>query len=256
LATCVDEITQLALIQASEWQNLDMKTAMLAKTNNAPNSDVLVATSSGPRIAKFIASDKPGVLRPSLRYAPLSEIQLDKTDKVGGALVFNMKGELIGIVAATLQPVVKGSSPGFVASKPARKPVTIGYHAGSHREHGTESRFTVAFAQGVEILERVIEGFRAPSRKPVHPSIGAFFRDVVGPGAMVEVVMPNSPASRGNLQVGDIVLKVNDRKIEDAIDLAVLLFRQKIGKALHIVVKRQNELDELKVVVGPQVVPK
>jgi S1-C subfamily serine protease len=73
---------------------------------------------------------------------------------------------------------------------------------------------------------------------------------------MVEVVMPNSPASRGNLQVGDIVLKVNDRKIEDAIDLAVLLFRQKIGKALHIVVKRQNELDELKVVVGPQVVPK
>ena len=110
----------------------------------------------------------------------------------------------------------------------------------------------VGYSLGVDVLQRVVEGFLSPSRRPEHPAIGAFFRDAAGQGALIDSVLPNSPASLSGLRPGDIVVRADSTTINDQFDLAVFLFKQKVGARIQLQVRRMAEQATLAITIGRQ----
>ncbi len=60
-------------------------------------------------------------------------------------------------------------------------------------------------------------------------------------GALVGAVVDNSPAAKGGLQVGDLIVRINETKIESYSDLLDIVGKTPIGKSLKIQVIRQKE---------------
>ncbi len=226
-----DEHTQLALLQATYWEQGSRTPLRVAKSAVKSDAGLLVATPAGPRLGEFVADGRAGVMKPSLRYVPLSEIRLEASDdRIVGSMVFNSAGELIGVFGATL-----ASSGRSVQTAPG---LGRGFGGG-----GEVARFTalgprgvtVAYALGREVLQRVVDGFRSPSHEVQHPTIGIFFKaSLTGRGVYIESVIPGSPASLAGLLPGDVVLDVDGQSVNSPVELAVLLFRQKIGNVLKV----------------------
>ena len=59
-------------------------------------------------------------------------------------------------------------------------------------------------------------------------------------GVLVLQVAPGSPAERGGVKVGDIIIKMGDRKVKDASDVVRALGFD-VGKTLTIIVRRGND---------------
>lgn len=59
-------------------------------------------------------------------------------------------------------------------------------------------------------------------------------------GALVGGVMEDGPASKGGIQVGDVILKINDKPIKDYSDLVTIVSETPIGKTLKIAIWREK----------------
>ena len=65
-------------------------------------------------------------------------------------------------------------------------------------------------------------------------------------GVLVLQVAPGSPAERGGVHVGDIIIKMGDRKVKDASDVVRALGFD-VGKTLSVQVRRGNDIQSLQV---------
>lgn len=70
------------------------------------------------------------------------------------------------------------------------------------------------------------------------------------PGLEVGSVEDGSGAQKAGIRIGDIILKVNDRDMNDFTDLAGIIQRQKVGATLKVVILRDEQEIELDVVLG------
>ena len=59
-------------------------------------------------------------------------------------------------------------------------------------------------------------------------------------GALVGGVMEDGPAAKGGIQVGDVILKINDKPIKDYSDLVTIVSETPIGKTLKIAIWREK----------------
>jgi serine protease Do len=59
-------------------------------------------------------------------------------------------------------------------------------------------------------------------------------------GALVGGVMEDGPAAKGGIQVGDVILKINDKPIKDYSDLVTIVSETPIGKSLKITIWREK----------------
>ena len=226
-----DEYTQLTLLQATYWVQGVRRPLQVAKSPVTGEVGLLAATPAGPRLGEFIADGKAGVMKPSLRYVPLSEIRVESSDdRIAGSMVFNSAGELIGVFGATLVTSKR--------SVQAADALKRGIAAARSRAPGPRG-VTVAYALGREVLQRVVDGFRSPSHEVQHPTIGIFFKaNLTGRGVLIESVLAGSPSSIAGLMPGDVVLDVNGESVNAPVELAVLLFKQKIGDTLKVRYRR------------------
>jgi S1-C subfamily serine protease len=69
-------------------------------------------------------------------------------------------------------------------------------------------------------------------------------------GLLIVKVDENSPAQKGGLMLGDILVALDGHTITDSEDLQVLLTGDRVGKAIPIDVIRGNALQTLQVTVG------
>lgn len=69
-------------------------------------------------------------------------------------------------------------------------------------------------------------------------------------GLLIVKVDENSPAQKGGLMLGDILVALDGHAINDSEDLQVLLTGDRVGKAIPIDVIRGNALQTLQVTVG------
>jgi len=69
-------------------------------------------------------------------------------------------------------------------------------------------------------------------------------------GLLIVKVDENSPAQKGGLMLGDILVALDGHAINDSEDLQVLLTGDRVGKAIPIDVIRGNSLQTLQVTVG------
>ena len=224
-----DEHTQLALLQPSYWEmgkRQPIAVSAFALERGAP---VTVATAQGPIRGEFVSDSRVGMMRPSLRYMPLSEIRFESSaGKIGGSMVFASNGQLIAVLGATLTRSQRALESERELSL---SDITRGLAPDKYGPKG----LTVGYAISQDVLRRVVVGFKSPTRRVQHPTIGIFFKaSISGRGVQLVSVMPGSPAGLAGLMAGDVVLDVSGISVNDPVELASILFSKSIGDTITI----------------------
>ena len=152
---------------------------------------------------------------------PLSYLQTDapiNPGNSGGPLV-DMNGSVLGINTFILSQ--GGGSEGLGFAIPARV-VDFVYH--SLRKYGHVHRVEIG-AGAQEITPTLAEGLRLPQRW----------------GVVVDDVKPDGPAAAAGLQVQDIILSADDRRIETLPSLSAALYLHRIDQVVKLEILRGTE---------------
>jgi len=152
---------------------------------------------------------------------PLSYLQTDapiNPGNSGGPLV-DMNGSVLGINTFILSQ--GGGSEGLGFAIPARV-VDFVYH--SLRKYGHVHRVEIG-AGAQEITPTLAEGLRLPQRW----------------GVVVDDVKPDGPAAAAGLQVQDIILTADDRRIETLPSLSAALYLHRIDQVVKLEILRGTE---------------
>jgi serine protease Do len=136
----------------------------------------------------------------------------------GGPLV-DMNGFVLGINTFILSQ--GGGSEGLGFAIPARV-VDFVYH--SLRDHGHVHRVEIG-AGAQEITPTLAEGLHLPQRW----------------GVVVDDVKPDGPAAAAGLQIQDIILTADDRRIETLPSLSAALYLHRLDQVVKVEILRGNE---------------
>lgn len=89
----------------------------------------------------------------------------------------------------------------------------------------------------------------APPRGPGGPSMGVNFKEGID-GLNVTVILPNSPAARAGVKLGDILVGIDERPSRDYLSLWSVLAQHKAGDPVTLHVRRGEAYLNVKVVLG------
>ncbi len=132
----------------------------------------------------------------------------------GGGALFNLKGQVMGINTA----IIRGRDIGVAISINMAKEVLPQLRAKG----------------------RVPYGWLGVAVQPVTSELAREFGLVSERGALVARVLPNSPAQRAGLQLGDVIVEFNDRLIGGVNELLRLIPRTPPGRIVTIKVIRNG----------------
>ena len=152
---------------------------------------------------------------------PLTYIQTDapiNPGNSGGPLV-DMNGAVVGINTFILSE--GGGSEGLGFAIPAR---VVEFVYRSLRKHGHVHRVEIG-AVTQEITPTLAEGLNLPQHW----------------GVVVADVRPDGPAEAAGLQIGDIILSADDRRIETLPSLSAALYLHRLDQVVKLEVLRGNE---------------
>src|SRR4029077_6788675 len=136
-----------------------------------------------------------------------------------GAPLVDMNGSVLGINTFILSQ--GGGSEGLGFAIPARV-VDFVYH--SLRKYGHVHRVEIG-AGAQEITPTLAEGLRLPQRW----------------GVVVDDVKPDGPSAAAGLQVQDIILSADDRRIETLPSLSAALYLHRIDQVVKLEILRGTE---------------
>ena len=165
---------------------------------------------------------------PDGTYVPFIQTDVAVNPGNSGGPLFNMKGEVIGINSQIYSRTggYQGLSfaiPIDVAAKVQNQLVSYG--------KVTRGRI------GVTIQE-------------VDQSLAESFGLKKAAGALVSSVEKDSPAAKGGIEAGDVILKVNGREIQGSMDLSGYIAEIKPGSSARVEVWRKGATRELTVTIG------
>ncbi len=165
---------------------------------------------------------------PDGTYVPF--IQTDAAVNPGnsGGPLFNLDGEVIGINSQIYSNT--GSFNGLAFAIPINTAMRI---ADQLKSKGFVSRGWLGI--GIQMVN--------------HELAKSFGLDKPK-GALVASVSPESPAAKGGLKVGDIILKFNKQLVKKSTDLPPLVGRVEAGKTVDIDVLRNGKESNLSVTIG------
>ncbi len=152
----------------------------------------------------------------------------------GGALV-NLHGELVGINTAIFGSGGGGGSIGIGFAIPINMVQDIMQQL---IDHGEVRRGRLG-AQGQDLTPQLAQAFDLKQ-----------FR-----GIIITQIESGSPAHTGGLQVGDVIISANGRKIRSSREMDNLVGLLRIGQSIELKLYRQGRLKKLKVVIQPIEVP-
>jgi len=150
----------------------------------------------------------------------------------GGALV-NLRGEMVGINTA-----IFGSGEGSIG---------IG--------------FAIPVNMAKDIMQQLIEqgevvrGRLGARGQDLTPQLAQAFDVELSSGFIVTQIESGSPADKAGLQVGDVIVSANDRKIRASGDIHNLVGLLRIGQTIDLKLYRQGEEKNLTVVIQTIEIP-
>src|SRR6266568_5849093 len=183
------------------------------------------SSSEGPMASVGIVSAIGGPLRTGRGVTLERYIRTDATPYPGfsGGPLIDMQGAVIGILTTGLVNGIALAIPIDIAKNIADTLVKQGYIKRGYL--GISSQ-----------LVRLPDAQRAGQTQE-H-------------GLLIVKVDENSPAQKGGLMLGDILVALDGHAINDSEDLQILLTGDRVGKAIPIDVIRGNSLQTLQVTVG------
>ncbi len=145
-----------------------------------------------------------------------------------GGPLFNMDGEVVGVNTAIISPT--GGSIGIGFALPSNTAQRV---IAQLRKFGETRRGWI----GVRIQSL---------NEEIADSLGV--EDASG--ALVAAVTPDGPAEAAGIQVGDVIVRYNDKRVESVRTLPRLVAETQIGARVPVVVQRQGKPVTLELIVG------
>ena len=224
----------------------DTKTdlALLKVTPKTPLKAVPFGSSDGLKVGDWVmAIGNPFGLGGSVTIGIISAKQRDinagpydeflQTDAAinkgnSGGPLFNMNGEVVGVNTAIISPT--GGSIGIGFAIPSDTVTSI---VSQLKEFGAARRGWL----GVQI-------------QTINEDIAERLGVEANVGALVSSVTVDSPAVKGGLQQGDIIMKFDGKAVTAMRGLPRLVAQTPVGKTIDIEVKRKGETKTLQVAIG------
>jgi serine protease Do len=141
-----------------------------------------------------------------------------------GGPLFNLKGEVVGINTAI---VAGGQGIGFAI------PVNIA------------NRLLPQLKKG-----RVVYGYLGVYIQDLTPELADSFGLQETQGVLISDVIPDSPAEKGKIEKGDVVLEYNGQQVEDRFQFTKMVGNTPVGKKTKILVLRDKKHKTLWVSIG------
>lgn len=245
-----DPSTQTVLLQAENWQAEFEPVHIHEGAVAGENRPVLVVLPGGPVRGEVGANSRTAVLA-SKRMFALGEVRIEATaQNVGGGLVFDEEGHLLGLLNAT-ESISSAGSPMITRFAAPKKDVQQNALQRTLPTQGFgPAGMLVGYTVQSDVLRRVVTGFLSPSHQVKHPAIGVFCKDAPGSGSLVMRVVPNSPADKAGMQPGDIIVKMDETVINDQFDFARFIDTKDVGDKVRVTVTRNLQRFNLNVSVG------
>ena len=165
---------------------------------------------------------------PSDNYVPFIQTDVAINPGNSGGPLFNMDGEVIGINSQIYSR--SGGFMGLSFAIPIEMAVDV---ANQIKETGTVSRGWL----GVLIQEVTRELAESFGMENPH-------------GALVAKVLDDSPAAAAGLQVGDVIVEFNGKKVTRSSGLPPLVGRAKVGKEAEVTVIRDKKRRDIGVLIA------
>ncbi len=228
-----DKITGIALLKIDPPRPLHVlrfgnsdavpigATAVLIGNRGGLEGSVTVGTIGG--------KDRVGVRPESQRVVPV--LQFNGTVSAGepGAPLLNTRGEVIGVIIASLSAVEGVQLP----------PTAM------------RSAFAVTgFAVPSKVAQRVVDELRTRGRVE-HPWLGVDYRSVPG-GAQVMRLVPNGPAARAGIVVGDVIVGYDGQPVDSSAALTRALYNSRPNQQVELVLMREGQTLKVRVTLGAQ----
>ena len=229
----VDKLTDLAVVKvnatdlpAIEWGD---------STKLEPGQSVLAF---GSPFGYFQFSVTRGIVSAVNRPNPYSNdarkpgsyIQTDAAINPGnsGGPLVNIHGQLVGINTFIITNSGQFAGAGFAIP----------------------SQMVKATAEQIIKHGKVEHGYLGISMNDVTPDNAQFFNLKEASGAIVAEVTPGSPASKGGLKRGDVIVEANGQKVENGSALQVVVSEMQPGTPLKLTVMRNGNPVNLSLTVG------
>jgi serine protease Do len=216
----MDKPSDIALLQI---QGKNLKAISIGNSNEAKVGDVVAAIGNPFALSQTAtAGIISAVGRTTLGIENYENfIQTDASinpGNSGGALV-NMDGQLIGINTAILAP--------------DRGSIGIGF--------AIPSNMAKSVMQQLIEYGNVRRGMLGIAAQDITPDLASAFNLSAATGAAVAQVVPNSPAEKAGLQVGDIITSVNGTDIKNANDVVNTVGFMRVDSKANISILRNNK---------------
>lgn len=226
-----DSVTDLAVIKVDKVEGKTFISAKLGESKEVDVGDIAVAIGNplglefaGTVTGGYISGVDRTITADGRSYKLMQTDAAINAGNSGGALV-NSKGEIIGINSAKINATgVEGI--GFAIPIDDAKPIIEELIANKKIK-----RPYIGIA-GIEIDKETAKRYEYPE------------------GIYVKTVEKGSPAEQAGVKVGDIIVKVENKKISKMDELNARKFEMKIGDKLKITVSRATKETELEIVLG------
>lgn len=97
---------------------------------------------------------------------------------------------------------------------------------------------------------QVQRGYLGVNPQELTPGLAEQFGIEDGRGALINAVLPGTPAEKAGLQPGDVIVKVDDRSVHDHIALRLIISQMRPGTTHTIEYYRDGELHTVEVELG------
>jgi len=225
-----DTALDLAIVKANAT---NLPAAELGDSDNLVIGELAVAIGN-PLGLEFQRTVTSGIISGLNRTIEVSQsskmenlIQTDASINQGnsGGPLLNAKGEVIGINSAK---VLSGEGLGFAIPINIVKPIV--------NQVIEKGKYTTVYIgiSGVDLIT-------------YEQALGIDLR--ADYGAYVAEILPNSPASDSGLQAGDVIISIDNKKVETYANLKKLLYEYKPGDEVTLGVMRNGQTINIKVVL-------
>ncbi len=165
---------------------------------------------------------------PNESYVPFIQTDVAINPGNSGGPLFNLDGEVIGINSQIYSRT--GSFMGLSFAIPIELAMDV--------------------ANQLKSVGRVSRGWLGVNIQEVTMELAESFGMPIAHGALVSAILPDSPASRSKLQVGDVITHFDGRKVERSSSLPPLVGRVPVNSDAQLRVVREGNAIEVIVNIG------
>ena len=230
----VDNLTQLALIAADEFDGRDARAFVAAPPLRTAR---LMGYAGLQRFqAQLVHSNRVGVDTRTNVLMPLSEIRLEAPNSNVEKALFVNGAHFYGALVSVQNNIAVGGL----------EPIS----AASLSQQFGPGPVTIAYITGPDVVRRVLAGFTSEQRAVKYPYLGVVCRTAINGGAEVVTVSRNSPAYEAGIRPGDVIRTIGGAPVGSQIDYGKLMWKQTPGNKIQITYHRQLQLQKTIAEIG------